>query len=160
MLRLLASATLASLGLLGSASADNIYVSSGAGDGDGTSTKPYYVFYSGADCSSTQLTDQGSLMPNTQYTFYRCNNAISHPFAVQGTPNGAYLPSPDRDEGLKDVGSITITTRDPGEYLWKCTNHDWMIGSFTVVRTDAKILADLESCDSSALGDLQDKIKC
>lgn len=62
------------------ANPSHIYVSAGSVD------PPYYRFYTNSNCQDDEIVAQSdktyNLLQNTQYTFHRCGNIVTHPFDV------------------------------------------------------------------------------
>ena len=98
----------------------SIYVSAG------NLSEPFYEFYASADCVGDPLPvydGMHHLATNTEYTFHRCENALTHPFMVE--PSG----EKSNYSGITNTSSLTLITGGEGRlYEWECTSHPSMQG--------------------------------
>ena len=103
----------------------SIYVSAGNLSG------PFYDFYANEDCVGDTLPvydGMHHLATNTEYTFHRCDNALTHPFMVE--------PSGEKSDytGITNTSSLTLITGGEGKlYEWECTSHASMQGKMVAV---------------------------
>ena len=112
-----------------STSVMNIWVSAGS------LSSPFYRFY--ADASGISELQQLILDPSKSYTFYRLNEASSHPFYLKADSNNSngsskYSLSGDgsSSSGIKGNESFTLDFSDPNQtpasLIGYCTIHPSM----------------------------------
>lgn len=94
----------------------------------GSTSSPYYYFYTDEDCSTT-MASPTQLQAHTTYTFKRCSNADSHPFII--------FDDDIWSTSLITFRSVEVTVGAPGTtHAWKCTQHSYMTGTFTAVEAN------------------------
>ena len=130
--------------LCASLSAIDVYVSSGS------FSFPYYTFYSDSNGNN----ELNELSINEEYTFYRLNEASSHPFYVAN--NGVNIVgSGSSSNGITGSQSFTIsfnglTEDDTLQYF--CTAHSFMSGQLNLVSNSFPQIASSDLFESGQNG--------
>lgn len=111
---------------------DNVTLYVSAGDLE----EPFYNFYTDENCQGDQMSKYEGvhhLATNTEYTFRRCQNALTHPFYIE--PVGDHLVA----SGITNTSSLLIITGGEGRiYEWKCTSHSQMRGKMIAVDDNSR----------------------
>lgn len=112
----------------------------------GNLTEPYYQFYS--DSNGETTINKLDVSIGKTYTFYRLNDADSHPFYISDTgykqsSSNKITLSGDGDNitGITSSESFTVTFNENIENLYYfCTTHSSMLGHFKLISDYSKFL--------------------